>query len=63
MPGDSPAPLLLAIALCGLFTAMLLHAWATTAAFAALTALAMLVWLWPERELGQVRGTEGVAYA
>jgi cytochrome c oxidase subunit I len=60
MPGDSPAPLLLALALCGVFAALLVHRWWAAGGFALLMALAMLVWLWPERELGQTRE---VAYA
>jgi heme/copper-type cytochrome/quinol oxidase subunit 1 len=60
MPGDSPAPLLLAIALCGVFGALLVHRWWVSGGFALLMGLAILVWLWPERELGQ---TPEVAYA
>jgi cytochrome c oxidase subunit 1/cytochrome c oxidase subunit I+III len=60
MPGDSPAPLLLALALSGVFVALLLRAWWAAGGFGVLVALAMLVWLWPERELGQTRE---VAYA
>jgi cytochrome c oxidase subunit 1/cytochrome c oxidase subunit I+III len=53
MPGDSPAPLLLTLALTGVFTAALLHRWIALGACAALTLVAMVAWLWPERELGQ----------
>jgi cytochrome c oxidase subunit 1/cytochrome c oxidase subunit I+III len=53
MPGDSPAPLLLTLALTGLFAAALLHRWIAVGVCAALTLLAMVVWLWPETELGQ----------
>jgi cytochrome c oxidase subunit 1/cytochrome c oxidase subunit I+III len=60
MPGDSPAPLLLTLALCGAFAALLVHAWWVAVGFTVLCGLAMLVWLWPERELGQTRE---VAYA
>ena len=63
MPGDSPAPLLLAIALAGAFAALLLHRWWLAGAFGALAGVAVLVWLWPERELGQVRRDPEVAYA
>jgi cytochrome c oxidase subunit 1/cytochrome c oxidase subunit I+III len=53
MPGDSPAPLLLTLALTGVFTAALLHRWIALGACAALTLVAMVAWLWPETELGQ----------
>ena len=55
MPEDSPAPLLLAIALSGMFAALLLHSWWVAGACTALAALAVLVWLWPESELGQTK--------
>jgi len=60
MPGDSPAPLLLALALTGVFAALLLHRWWAAGAFGVVVGLATLLWLWPERELGQTRE---VAYA
>ncbi|MBE7940903.1 cytochrome c oxidase subunit I, partial [Ramlibacter aquaticus] len=55
MPGDSPAPLLLTLSLVGLFTGLLVHAWWVAGVGGAAAALAMLLWLWPERKLGQVR--------
>jgi cytochrome c oxidase subunit 1/cytochrome c oxidase subunit I+III len=53
MPGDSPAPLLLAIGLAGGCAGLLLHSWIAAAAFGVLTLIAMAAWLWPETELGQ----------
>ncbi|MEJ8838829.1 cytochrome c oxidase subunit I [Ramlibacter sp. AN1133] len=53
MPGDSPAPLLLTLALAGAFTAALLHRWIALGACAALALLVIVAWLWPETELGQ----------
>jgi cytochrome c oxidase subunit 1/cytochrome c oxidase subunit I+III len=53
MPGDSYAPLALALALSVLFVGLILHSlWCTSVGVAA-TALAILVWLWPQRRLGQ----------
>ena len=63
MPGDSPAPLLLTIGLSGALGALVLHRWWVAAAFTLAAALAVLVWLWPEVELGQVRRGEEGAYA
>jgi cytochrome c oxidase subunit 1/cytochrome c oxidase subunit I+III len=63
MPGDTPAPLLRTVALCAMFTALLVHAWWAAGASTLLAAIAVLVWLWPERELGQVRRGKEVAYA
>jgi cytochrome c oxidase subunit 1/cytochrome c oxidase subunit I+III len=53
MPGDSPAPLLLAIGLAGGFAGLLLHSWIVAAAFGVLTVISIVAWLWPETELGQ----------
>jgi cytochrome c oxidase subunit I len=53
MPGDSPAPLLLAIALAGGFAGLLLHSWVVAGAFGVLAIVAIIAWLWPETELGQ----------
>jgi cytochrome c oxidase subunit I len=53
MPGDSLAPLLLALALAGCFVGLLLHSWPGAGAALVATGLATLVWLWPENRLGQ----------
>jgi len=53
MPGDSFAPLLLALCLAGLFAAMLLQSWSGAGFAAAAGVLVVLSWLWPERALGQ----------
>ena len=55
MPGDSPAPLLLALGLAGIFIGMIVSSHVTTALAAALTGVSVLVWLWPEARLGQRR--------
>jgi hypothetical protein len=54
MPGDSLAPLILALALGLLFVGLIVHSAAVTGAAALGTAVAILVWLWPQRSLGQV---------
>ena len=51
MPEDSYAPLLLAIALGVLFTGMLLQLWWLAGAGGLGCLLALIVWLWPRREL------------
>jgi cytochrome c oxidase subunit 1/cytochrome c oxidase subunit I+III len=53
MPADSYTPVILAVSLTTLFTGLVLHAWwlAVTGALAA--AADLIVWLWPERSLGQ----------
>jgi cytochrome c oxidase subunit 1/cytochrome c oxidase subunit I+III len=53
MPGDSYAPLVLALALSVLFVGLILHSLWCTGVGVAATALAILVWLWPQRRLGQ----------
>jgi len=54
MPGDSLAPLILALALGLLFVGLIVHSAGVTGAAALGTAVAILVWLWPQRSLGQV---------
>lgn len=56
MPGDSIAPLTLAIALSVLFTGLLIHAWWLAAIGVLGCIVAMAIWLWPERRLDQVAG-------
>jgi cytochrome c oxidase subunit 1/cytochrome c oxidase subunit I+III len=53
MPGDSYAPFVLAVALGVLFAGLLGHWWWWTGAAGLLTAISMIAWLWPERDLGQ----------
>jgi cytochrome c oxidase subunit I len=56
MPADSYAPFTLTIGLCLLFVALLLHAWWLAAAGSMVGIAAIIVWLWPERSLGQLAG-------
>ena len=51
MPEDSYAPLLLALGVSMVFAAVLLKLWPAAIAGAIVTALALLSWLWPRREL------------
>jgi cytochrome c oxidase subunit I len=53
MPEDSYAPVALTVAASAFFVALLLHWWWLAAAAGLLTIGAVLVWLWPERDLGQ----------
>ena len=54
MPSDSLAPFLLTIAMAGLFVALLLRAWWLAAVAGSAVLLALVIWLWPERELAQI---------
>jgi hypothetical protein len=49
MPGDSLWPLILALALCGLFAALLFKLLLLTSIAGAASMLAMAGWLWPTR--------------
>ncbi|SDV46166.1 cytochrome c oxidase subunit I [Chitinasiproducens palmae] len=53
MPGDSYAPLFLALAGLLLGIGLLLHAWWMAALAGLGGAIALIAWLWPERALGQ----------
>ena len=55
MPGDSLAPLWLALAISVLLTAMLFTAWWIAGIAALATFIAAACWLWPEDQLGQTR--------
>jgi len=54
MPGDTYAPLVLAIGLAVLFTGLLLHSWWLVGLAVAVTLLASVAWLWPQRSLSQI---------
>jgi cytochrome c oxidase subunit I+III len=51
MPADSVAPAVLALALAGVFTGLILKIWAVTGASIVLIAVALIWWLWPRRSL------------
>jgi len=59
MPGDSLAPLLLALALAVLFTALMTHLWWLALVAVVGTGAAILGWLWPEAQLGQTAPLAG----
>ena len=51
MPRDTPAPFLLAVGLSVVFAGLILVLWSLVGAGFVLSAAAMLLWLWPRREL------------
>jgi len=53
MPGDSMAPLLLSLALSLLFVGLILHSAWISGMGALLSGIAIVIWLWPKRALGQ----------
>ena len=53
MPGDSYAPFVLALFAALFFAALALAAWPVASAMLFGCAVAIIVWLWPERELIQ----------
>jgi heme/copper-type cytochrome/quinol oxidase subunit 1 len=53
MPGDSYAPLMLSIALALIFVGLIIHSWWLTGTGGVATALALIIWLWPQQKLGQ----------
>ncbi len=59
MPEDTCAPLVLALGLSCLFIGLILRNWWVVATATALTAAALLVWLWPRRELREREATSG----
>jgi cytochrome c oxidase subunit 1/cytochrome c oxidase subunit I+III len=54
MPGDSYAPLTLALSLGILFVGLIMHMPWPTGAGVIGAALSIIVWLWPQRSLGQI---------
>ncbi len=53
MPEDSYAPFMLTVAVAAFFVALLLHWWWLAAAGGLLTVGSIVIWLWPEHDLGQ----------
>jgi cytochrome c oxidase subunit I len=60
MPGDSCAPFVVAIGLGVMFAGLLGHWWWLAGIGCAATALAMVIWAWPERALAQIAGASDV---
>ena len=56
MPGDSFAPLILTIGMSAFFAGLLVHLWWLAGAGAVVMLIALLTWLWPERELAERAG-------
>ena len=57
MPGDSYSPLILTLGMAAFFVASLVHLWWLAGVGAVVMLIAILIWLWPERELDQVAET------
>jgi heme/copper-type cytochrome/quinol oxidase subunit 1 len=53
MPGDTLAPFWVAIGATGTIVGLLLKNWSLVSVGVAITALAVLAWLWPRRALGE----------
>ncbi len=60
MPGDTYAPLALALALAVVFVGLILHSTACSVLGAVTAAFAIVLWLWPRRSLGQTGDATGV---
>ena len=54
MPGDTPLPFLLTVAMTLGFTSLVLHLWWLAALAGAGVLACVVAWLWPESRLGQV---------
>jgi heme/copper-type cytochrome/quinol oxidase subunit 1 len=59
MPEDTLAPFLLTLAISVLFVGLILKAWLTVGCGTALSAAALLFWLWPRRELREREPARG----
>jgi cytochrome c oxidase subunit I len=59
MPEDSYAPVLLALGTSLLFVGLLLKLWVLASAAMVVCALALLLWLWPRRDLREREPTNG----
>lgn len=60
MPGDSFAPFVLTIGMMAGFIGLLLHLWWLSGAGGFVMIVAVIVWLWPERALGQIASADYV---
>ena len=59
MPEDTVAPLVLAVGISVLFVGLLIKLWSVATVGALITALAVLMWLWPRRELREREPANG----
>lgn len=59
MPEDTPAPFVLTLGISILFVGLLLKVWPLAIAGAVVSALSILVWLWPRRELREREAAHG----
>lgn len=53
MPSDSFAPVILTVGMSAFFAGLLVHLWWLAAAGVAVMVVALLIWLWPERDLAE----------
>ncbi|HEY5210045.1 MAG TPA: cytochrome c oxidase subunit I [Stellaceae bacterium] len=53
MPADSLSPFILTIGMAAFFVGLLVHLWWLAAVGAFVMLVALLIWLWPERELAE----------
>lgn len=59
MPEDSAAPVLLAVGLCALFAGLLLKLWSLAGVGGLVVAAALLLWMWPRKELREREPAHG----
>lgn len=59
MPEDTPAPFVLTLGISILFVGLLLKVWPLAIAGAVVSALSILIWLWPRRELREREAAHG----
>ena len=59
MPEDTIAPFILALGTGALFVGLLLKTWTVVIIGGVITALALLVWLWPRQELREREPAHG----
>ncbi|GAC1501888.1 MAG: hypothetical protein NVS1B6_08330 [Steroidobacteraceae bacterium] len=59
MPQDSAAPVILAVGLCALFAGLLLKLWSLAGVGGLVVAAALLLWMWPRKELREREPAHG----
>jgi hypothetical protein len=57
MPEDSFAPVLMALGIAVVFVGLLLKTWSVVGVGGVVTAVALLLWLWPRRDLREREAT------
>lgn len=59
MPEDSAAPVILAVGLCALFAGLLLKLWSLAGVGGLVVTAALLLWMWPRKELREREPAHG----